>query len=283
VRFNDERYSWQNLTVDEVTLHWYQGSENFIQELMHSAQGTLSRLTADAGAKLLRPVEIYIYASSEDLRGSMIFPQEWTGGVSFTHHGIIAIGIEEDQLVWGKRAIAHELSHLIIHQMTFNPYSGLPTWLDEGLAMYSEGILGPEFTSYLYAAVKAEALISVRSLSSPFSTYTDKSRLSYAESFSLVKFLIMEYGEAKMRELLLTFREGTGYDAALEKVYGFDTDGLNNRWQEEMKRSLREENTAVWRWSGVVNLTMEKAFDYLDVLVTQVPLLQVLYEGAIVR
>jgi hypothetical protein len=93
----------------------------------------------------------------------------------------------------------------------------------------------------------------------------------------------MEYGEAKMRELLLTFREGTGYDAALEKVYGFDTDGLNYRWQEEMKRSLREENTAVWRRSGVVNLTMEKAFDYLDVLVTQVPLLQVLYEGAIVR
>jgi len=26
-------------------------------------------------------------------------------------------------------------------QMTYNPYSGLPTWLDEGLAMYGEGTL----------------------------------------------------------------------------------------------------------------------------------------------
>ncbi len=279
VQFNDERYTWQSLTLAEITLHWYKGSESFVQELMYSAQEALSRLTADAGAELLRPVEIYIYASSEDLRDSMIFPQEWTGGVSFTHHGIIAIGIEEDQLDWGKGAIAHELSHLIIHQMTFNPYSGLPTWLDEGLAMYSEGILGPEFTSPLYQAAREDRLISVRSLSSPFSAYTETSLLSYAESFSVIKFLIMEYGEDRMRELLLTFREGSSYDAALKKVYGFDTEGLNDRWQEQLKRSLQTEQTGVWHWFGAVSQVVAKASDYLNGLAAQLPLLQALYKG----
>jgi len=33
-----------------------------------------------------------------------------------------------------------------------------------------------------------------------------------------------------MLELLNTFRQGSGYDEALQKVYGFDMDGLNELW-----------------------------------------------------
>ena len=35
-----------------------------------------------------------------------------------------------------------------------------------------------------------------------------------------------------MLELLLTFRQGSSYDAALEKVYGFDMDGLDALWRD---------------------------------------------------
>jgi hypothetical protein len=34
-----------------------------------------------------------------------------------------------------------------------------------------------------------------------------------------------------MFELLHTFRQGSGYDEALLKVYGFDMDGLEARWK----------------------------------------------------
>ena len=37
-----------------------------------------------------------------------------------------------------------------------------------------------------------------------------------------------------MLELLLTFKQGSGYDAALEKVYGFDMDGLNTLWRSQL-------------------------------------------------
>ncbi|GAI54848.1 unnamed protein product, partial [marine sediment metagenome] len=34
----------------------------------------------------------------------------------------------EKQLDWGKRALAHELGHLVTHQITFSPYGAiLPT------------------------------------------------------------------------------------------------------------------------------------------------------------
>lgn len=232
VHFDDTRYAWYSLTEGKITLYWYEGGESFAQELMATAQQALERLAEDTGAYPEKPIKIYIYANAQDLQGAMIYPQEWTGGVAFTRHGIIAIGIAPDNLYWGKRATAHELAHVVIHQMTFNPYSDLPTWLDEGLAMYAEGMLGPEFTSYLDRAIAEDSLISVRSLSSPFSAYTEESLLSYAQSYSVVKFLITSHGQGKMLELLNTFRQGSSYDAALEKVYNFDTDGLDNLWRD---------------------------------------------------
>jgi len=71
----------------------------------------------------------------------------------------------------------------------------------------------------------------VQSLSSPFSAYAEESLLSYAQSYSLLDFLITNYGQEKMLELLNTFRQGSSYDGALEKVYGFDMDGLDALWR----------------------------------------------------
>jgi len=232
VQFDDKRYSWRSLTEGEVTIYWYKGGLSFAHELMATAQEALSRLNEDTGAYLEEPAELYIYADAQDLRGAMIYPQEWTGGVAFTQYGTIAIGIAPGNLEWGKRAVSHELAHLVIHQMTSNPYSGLPTWLDEGLAMSAEGPLELEFTYFLNEAIAEDSLISVRSLASPFSAYAGQSYLSYAQSYSLVEFLVDNYGQDKMLQLLNTFRQGSDYDGALEKVYGFDMDGLDALWRD---------------------------------------------------
>ncbi|MFC1940539.1 peptidase MA family metallohydrolase [Chloroflexota bacterium] len=232
VHFDDNRYPWRELTEGEVTIYWYEGKQAFVDEIMSATQQALARLAEDTGAHLLKPVKIYVYADARDLQGAMIFPQEWTGGVAFTRYGVIAIGISENSLSWGKRAIAHELTHLVSQQMTFNPYSELPTWLNEGLSMYAEGELEPGYATYLARAIAANNPISVRSLSSPFSAYAGESYLSYAESYSLVEFLISNYGQDKMFELLNTFSEGSSYDGALVKVYGFDMDGLDALWRD---------------------------------------------------
>jgi len=236
VRFDDTRHFWYSLTGGKITLYWYKGEQSFAQEIMMTAQQVLARLAEDTGAELKKPVKIYIYANSQDLRGAMIYPQEWTGGAAFTRHSTVAIGIAPDNLDWGRGAIAHELTHLVIHQMTFNPYNDLPTWLNEGLAMYAEGTLEPRFAKLLGKAIAEDSLISVRSLSSPFSAYIEESGLAYAQSYSLVEFLIGNYGQSKMLELLNTFREGSSYDGALSKVYGFDMEGLDSLWRRYVEQ-----------------------------------------------
>ena len=232
INFDDNRHTWQSLTQNNVTIYWYSGGKSFAGELMATAQQAMTRLALNTGATLKRPVRIYIYASTQDLQGAMIFPQEWTGGAAFPEYGIITIGIDPNNLTWGKGAITHELTHLVIHQVTFNPYIDLPTWLDEGLAMYNEGPLEAGYADFLKAAIDNNRLISVRSLSSPFSAFPDQSYLSYAQSYSFIDFLVTGYGESKMLELLNTFSQGSSYDGALEKVYGFDMDGMNSAWRD---------------------------------------------------
>ena len=230
--YDDDRYHWRSLTEGDISLYWYYGNDAFAQELMQAAQVAITKLAEDTGAALDEPVRVYIYASSTDLRGAMIYPQEWAGGVAYTRDNAIAIGISPQNMDWGKRAIVHELAHLVTHQMTSNPYSSIPTWLNEGISMYAEGEMQPVYLSYLAMAVAQDSLFSVRSLASPFSADADKSYLSYAQSLSLVEFLIQEYGQEKIHSLLDVFRQGSTYDDAFISVYGFDMDGLNTLWRE---------------------------------------------------
>jgi hypothetical protein len=98
--------------------------------------------------------------------------------------------------------------------------------------MYAEGKPDPYLESVLQKAITQHKLISVRSLSSPFSAIPDEAYISYAESQSLIRFLIQNYGRDKMLQLLNLFKEGNTYDEALTQVYGFDQDGLDALWQK---------------------------------------------------
>ena len=119
-----------------------------------------------------------------------------------------------------------------MHQITFNDYgAGLPTWLDEGLATY---IQNEQDSDWLNTAIKENKLISVRSLSSPFSAIAEQAYISYAESHSIVTFLMKKYGKDKMLQLLNVFHQGSGYDEALKQVYGFDQDGLDTLWRQSL-------------------------------------------------
>jgi hypothetical protein len=236
MHFDDSRFSWQSLTGsvpggEAMTLSWYTGDNSFAQELMDTCEAGLDRLTQDIGAYLEQPAKIYVYASTSDLRGAMVFSQEWTGGVAFIDFGIIAISIPPSDIERGKKALVHELTHLVVRQATFSPYGQLPLWLDEGLATYNEGELEPVLRSYLDEAILNDELISVRSLCSPFSAYPGKAYLSYAESYSIVEYLLDDYGQSKMLGLLTLLKQGNTYDEALTEVYGFDIDGLDTRWR----------------------------------------------------
>jgi hypothetical protein len=238
LNYDDLRYDWQSLNEGQIILYWYEGDDSFARELMEACQQGVLRLSREIGAFPEKLIKIYIYGSANDLRGAMIYPQEWTGGAAFTEFDTIVIGISSDNFHWGTEALVHELTHLVVYQAVFSPYGKLPTWLDEGLAMYNEGALSASFQSRLDEAVVADGLISVRSLCSSFPADPDGAYLAYAESYSIVEYLLTNYGQDKMLDLLTLFKEGSTYDEALEQFYGFTIAGLDTQWRQVLSKPV---------------------------------------------
>jgi len=228
----DSRHAWNQLQEGLVTVYWYQGDQAFGRNLLDAATEAVARLTQDAGVALEEAIEIYVYGSYGDLRTAMVFANEWTGGRAYPAYDAVLIGIAPNNLDWGINAVSHEIGHLVTGQASNNPFLNLPVWLNEGLAVSAQPGVETEYLRALQAARTNGSLISLRSLTSPFSADSAAVSLSYAQSWSVVQFLAVEYGQDKINLMLERFSHGIAYDALLIEIYGFDMDELDRRWRQ---------------------------------------------------
>jgi hypothetical protein len=239
VTWLDSVHEWQTLSSGMINIHWYSGDQAFAEELLNAAGTGLARLKNDAGLQPDQPIHLYIYANTDDMKDAILYEPSWTGGMAYADHDIVIIGISQRDLEWGRTTIAHELTHVLVGHLTFSCLGDVPTWLNEGLAVYAEGELGSASQSQLNEAIRSDQLLTVRSLSGGFSEVPSRAYLSYSQSYSIVKFLIETYGQDRMNSLLIALRDGSTVDDALMDVYGFDIDGLENAWRESIGAAPR--------------------------------------------
>lgn len=228
----DDIQDWKTLNDGLVNFHWYRGDESFARDLLNAAQNGLEFNETQSGLVADAPIDIYIFADTNDLRDAVLYEPSWTGGQAFPDQNIVIIGISQNDLEWGRDAMVHELTHVLVGHLTFSCLGEVPTWLDEGLAVYSEGGLDPASQQQLDDAIQNDTLLTVRSLSAGFSEVPDKAYLSYSQSYSVVKFLIETRGQEKMTALLTTLRDGFTIDETLTQTYGFNVEGLEDEWRE---------------------------------------------------
>jgi hypothetical protein len=235
----DNVHAWKVISGGKINLHYYDGDTSFGQALHDAAAQALTRLTQEVGLGTDKPVDIYIYANTNDLKDSILYEPAWVGGQASPQTNTIIIGVSTDQLDWGKSTEAHELTHVLVGHLTFSCLGFVPTWLNEGLAMYGEG--GPQAAEQTQfdQAKTDNKLLSLESLTGGFSEESDRATLSYTESFSVVNFLIKTYGRDKMTALLLQLRDGATIDDALQSIYGFDVNGLEDAWRASIGAAPR--------------------------------------------
>lgn len=230
----DTQRSWRNTASDPVDLYWYTGDNRFADTLMDAAQDALVTIREATGVEYDGDIRLYVYGDSTEMQSATLFAPDWSGGLAFPEHSAVLAAIAPNELAWGQRAVAHELTHVVLGQYTFSCLDSTPTWVTEGLAMYAEGEPEEGLLSSLEEAVQEDTLLPVRSLSQNFSNDPNLAYLAYAQSYSLVAFLVEEYGPEKMIALLDQFREGSTEDQALQRVYGFDRDGLDAAWRRSI-------------------------------------------------
>jgi len=239
--YEDDRFDWRMISSPEITLLWYEDEEQ-ARSLFDDAMAALRRLEDEIGVHMEQPVRIYAYQKSADMRAALFAHSEGydarvlTMGVVVSDDTLLLLASHRDAHL----TIAHELSHVVVGFATDNPYSDLPRWLDEGLAMYAQGELQEANQRALARSIRDDTLISVRSLSG-YTGIPEEVDLYYGEVHSLVEYLIRTHGKEKMTELLATCREGIRQEDALTRVFGFGLDQLDSDWRASLGLGPRGE------------------------------------------
>jgi hypothetical protein len=231
--YHDERFDWKERTVQGLTVYWYEGNDSFGDELINTAERALNDLQREIGSDLTEPAKIYIYANSRDLYSAMQTNEvEWVGGQAHLSLGLIVGSIAPGDSQEIGRLVPHELSHLVLEQATDNPYGGVPLWFHEGLAVYNQDLVEPYFSVVLEEAALNGELIALEALASSFPADPDKALLSYAQSHSMLAYIIDTYGTEKMHELVDAFGEGITVEEAVQQALGMSVDELDAAWRE---------------------------------------------------
>jgi len=229
--YNDTNQKWIKISGEFVDLYYY-ANEKLAKELAVKANADASELAERYGTELHLHLKVYLYNSRNDMALAIASRSEGyddavtTLGVAVNETTLLLLGSHRDV----RGTLAHELSHLVIGLATDNPFTALPRWLDEGLAMYAEGPLRSSNRTALEMGIRTDSLLSIRSMTS-YSGLASEVDLFYGEAYSIVDFMINDLGEDKLHALLDVLAKGERQEVALSQVYGFGLDELDRRWR----------------------------------------------------
>jgi hypothetical protein len=235
----DDKHDWQEIEKDNVVLHWYAGRDAFAQQLLDTAIQAKTDIANAYNIRTENKVHFYIYKNTNEMRDALLFEPQWTGGQAFSDQNIVVIGIGDNSsdLEWGLRTVAHEFTHVIVGNVVSSCYADVPTWFNEGIAMYIEGEDASYEKGVLEDAIQAGELFALRPLSNGFTEDPDKANLAYLQSKSIVSYLVETYGREKMRALLTAFNQGYHYDNALQLALGVQLEELERDWRASVGAS----------------------------------------------
>jgi len=235
--YMDDQQQWKKKTSGPITLWWYSGDDAFGQDAIDTATRAADTLKKNFNVTSDRPIRILIYANARDLRVALPpNSAEWIGGGASTELGIIHAAIAPGRSAASeiRRILPHEMSHMVVYQASLNPYNHPPLWLDEGLAVHNQETPDVRFRPLVRDAADNGKLIPIRALNSPFPLSAEQALLSYAESESVVNFIITAYGSKYIGALVSAFKDELSYDQVVQKVLKESIEDLDKEWKASL-------------------------------------------------
>jgi hypothetical protein len=235
VQWFDNRFDWQSTASSDVTLYTYYQNPAFAKIILDTAQRTVDRLKVMYGLDTVTPFRIWAYNKQKDfLVTQQANGSDAVAATTYPQFHVIASLLPEGGIREVGRVIPHEVSHQLLYQATKNPFNAPPTWLDEGLAVSNQESGNEDSPALVKDAAEKGQLFSIRSLKSDFPLDYSDMVLAYAESYSIVQFIITTYGEDKLAAVIAAYRDGVSHDEALRRGLGVDTDQLDQLWKANL-------------------------------------------------
>jgi hypothetical protein len=239
----DNRFQWQQLAEGEFHVHWYGQNTNYGQLLETLTSAHIQRISQKLGVGLQQPIDLWVYGSAYDFRGSLSArANEWVGGIAFpeTRQAEIVVTFTNDEAL--RRDMPHELTHLIFYEQT---QIRVPTWFDEGLAVDNQQFHEPTMLNTYQKALSSHSLFPLTSIATKFPASAQAANLAYAESWQLVDYMYKTFGQQKMIALIKsTGLRNKTFNQDLQQTLGLSSTQLENKWRLSIDQPLLAINPA---------------------------------------
>ncbi len=215
---------WKEHRARHFYIYYKDAPKGFVKSVEDAAEDYYDKITKNLGFTRYKGwsfddrAKIYIYADQEDYVNTGKQAQ-WSHGVANARKKTIrtfpsAHGFFDSIL-------PHELGHIIFREF-IGFRSGIPAWMDEGVAMFQEKAQRWGSDKAVKKAITDGRFISVKKLSRMRlykSTGQDVIQLYYDEAASIVYYIIVKLGKQRFVSFCRKLRDGQSFQKAFFSVY----------------------------------------------------------------
>ena len=142
---------WQTASAGLINVYYYHHndqSETRANAVLNVAAGTYEFMAPILGVELIEPMSIVVYSDYSHMLdalqpASLVAAQRLrTLGKAFTNERTLLVDGSLSNIL---STAAHEFTHLLVADAAGSAYTGVDSWLNEGLAVYSERDPDSEF------------------------------------------------------------------------------------------------------------------------------------------
>ena len=229
---------WIVESTSVATVHGALTDAATVRRLAEHAAVAVPKLSERLGVPAGAPIDIVVAPDTASF-GSLQpgHTPDWADGTAWPNLGLVFLHAPSARRGDAPR-LEQVLDHEIVHILVGRAFGGrpVPRWLQEGLAQFYAGELGPQTAEVLTRAAGTGSLLPLRQISAGFPADSNGAQLAYAQTADFTAFLAQragggESGDAVLRKLLAAGQRGALLSDAVYASTGQSLELTESQWQ----------------------------------------------------
>lgn len=228
---------WQTKKSQHFIIYYQGARDNFVDDLMSAAENYYNGIVDELGFRRMdfwsweNRAKIYLYNDSADYLKDT-HSTSWSGAQVSIKKRTINTFIGQQNFL--DSILPHEMTHMI-----FREYIGLkkvlPLWIDEGVACSQEKNSLRQRMSASKNLIDQDTYLEFSRLFDVYSATLIVPDIFYAQSASVVVFLLNKYGKDSFLDFSRKLRDGIQWEKALLDTYHFaSVEEMQTAWKDFM-------------------------------------------------
>jgi hypothetical protein len=230
--------AWESVEGEFMAVYYHGNQRALATEYLEAGEATYQKVGQDLFNITLQqvPINVILFANEREMdparpgAGAGSFDAAVTTCGTKVSNDIVLVIPQSCGTTDRTDTLRHELGHILNQTAGEGSLGKLPSWLDEGTAVYAQSTPGNGYLGAFQSAARRNQLIPFAQMGTP-SGDASKVNLFYGQSYAMVRYLIDKGGPPQYAEFFATIKRGSRFDEALKQVYGFDLAGFEEEFR----------------------------------------------------